>query len=507
MPYPNNQTGPSFREEPNSYPQPQMESLSMSLNEPMSPTEQPINMAGLSSDLGPQNSQPQPMPYQPQPINNSLPNNVPSNNMGIYPPTNNYQASPTTFVENLSMSPNSLNETPNNMPSQSPINLQPEGIYTEGQSDVPEPLMGTTLTADVNLTNDPSKNVKPIPQTDQNIYAVPPFTNGPMNGPAPVPESEPQKKKSLKTPLIIIIVLLLVGALGIGVYYVLHTSQPSTPKLSVTPVLTEWEKGEELPEDIAKYATITGIEPTSCTLDKSNININEDQRYKYTISCPGLSNPIEGEVIVKDTQGPKVITKDVTITPNTAITIDNFIFSCEDASIQSGCDIQLSDTSINLDDLASQVGTHEINIVASDDYNHKTEITANLIVSDDADEMTLSCNIEKPSTQINNSTMQEIYYYGINDENLLSSVKKTRIYTFKTDEDYNEAKVMYGNTSNEIEGLSGEVKFIDNARVMIVSANIEISDLPQEFEVEEFPSAYEDIITFHDNRSEECSQS
>lgn len=472
-------------------------------------------------------------------VQNNQPNNLNNgnNNPNPVPPTPT-EIGPMEGIQPSAPDP-MMPQPPTPNPEQTPpiapqINLQPEGIVPPvqetPQNQNPQPLMGATLTANSNLTGQgmqqPSMNPEPQnnpfgPQPiEQNPFGVPdpslnPFGQPPMNGGVPTPPSmDPtpskggkQKKekgqKKINTPLLITLILVLLAGVGYGVYYFLNSAKP---KASIQPNLSLWEKGETLPQNASDYGIIAGVDASSCTVDNSKIKIDELGKYEYSISCPGIQNPVTGMVDVKDNKGPEVELKELVITPNGSVSLEDFIVSCKDASIENGCTVKQSEEEDPLDEIIATTGTHTLTLIVEDDSENKTVVKATLKVDENAPQSTFSCTSAIESET--KATVTENIEYGITAENKIYNVQKIRTYKFETIEDYQEAKNTY-ESSKKLDGKTGTAKFEEKAKAIILTYSIDLDDLKEELNVENTPETLDEILKIYNSTPEEedCSLS
>lgn len=438
-------------------------------------------------------------------------------------------------------------------PTPAPINLQPEGMVMstpEVQTPVntqPEPLMGATLTPNSNLMGTPSgaNNInmqqtqvlpnnfanpnpvqpgftpvnQPMPMNNiqpenpnnfgipNNGVPTPPNMNNGFTAPVDPNASKGKKSKGDKkkvTPLLIVLIVVLIAVVGFAVYYFLNTGKKVASKPVVLIKMVSWEKGEVLPTDINEYANITGVDPNSCTVDKNSLDINKVAMQKIAISCPGLSSPVEGQIEVKDTKGPKVISKDVVVTPNASVSLNDFVTTCTDASLESGeCSVRQKADDVAIEELIKTEGEYSLNLETSDDYNNVTSFTAKLTVSAEAPESTLSCEVTNTGIEpTGNEKITVVYEYGITPTNTLYNSKRVITYQYKTKEEYDAAV-------NSLTDTDSVVRYEEKAKAIILTKEIAKESLPTEFSVESFPETLEEIMNFHqsENRQDSCSLS
>ncbi len=396
-------------------------------------------------------------------------------------------------------------------PNPEPINLQPEGIANEVPvAERPEPLMGATLTANTPLVN--QEPVKPEPlenfNTNNTISENPPTFGGvptPPNAPilSDAIPAKPSKKKGGKKSLIIILVFILVLGVGAGLYYFLNIA--NTSKVVVNPILTDWELGTPLTDNASDYANISGVDPSTCKVDNSAINVYIMNTYAYSVSCPGVDE-VKATLRVRDTKGPNVVLKDMVVKPNTTVLVDDFVSDCSDVSLTNGCDVTISDSSIDLDELVKEAGDYEIPLSIKDDFNNETLMTAKLTVDENAPSLFLQCEVSKEFETETMAAVQQSYEYGINDQNEVSTVKKTLIYQFESVEAFTSAKDKY-DSEGKLDGLSGNVLFDEENLRIKLEINVDVANLKTELNASNDLKTYEDVAIYHETANDFCSLS
>ena len=406
-------------------------------------------------------------------------------------------------------------QNPGGVQPMTSINLAPEGVASNTPVvEPPSPLMGATLTANTPLTNEQNNNNTSINNQNlnpnNNVISENPAMFGGVPTPQDVPPvdnmipSMPPKKKGGKKAVIIILIFVLILGIGAGVYYFLNVANTSTKNsISVVPTVKEWELGQKLSKNASDYATISGVDASSCTVNTDAVNINNPNTYTYSITCPGI-DAVSSEIRVRDTLGPEVVLKELVVKPGSEVLVEDFVSKCDDPSISNDCDISINDDSINLDELVTKAGTYTIPLIIKDDFNNQTEIEATLIVDENAPSQFLSCEIAKPFETTTNATIAENYEYGLNDNNEIVSVERVITYKFKTSEDYEQVKNDY-NTNSTIEQLTGEASFDDKKFIINYNIKMDVSDLKEAFESENDLSTYEDITLYHENAGDFCS--
>ncbi len=421
------------------------------------------------------------------------------------PPMNTPQQPQTQAVPPVEATP-----SPTVTPTSPVMNLQPEGTVTPQASPPPiaEPLMGTTLTDQtvLNPTGTPptGANQMQAPGIVQPIGEIPPMGTMPDNmgmmGGIPAPPSmtpEPGKGKKKMNPLIIVLVVVLIFAVGFGVYYFLNTSKkPSGPSISIRPTLTNIELGHEiLPTQVALFAIVSGYDITSCTVN-TDLDFKRVGSYQYTVTCGSVTS--ESQIVtVTDTVAPEVEVQDLIVLPNTPVSPADFILKIKDYSDYTMKFEKEVDT--------SEEGEQEVIISVEDDFQNKTQVPAKLTISEDAPDYYLNCSQRGKATNITQDVVvQNFYRYGISALGEFYNARKSVIYTFQTEEDFMDVINELEDTDS-FDGLTGRV-IVDNDNLTItVISDVTIDDLSKEYNVDEFPTLDIDIEDFYDTNEGACN--
>lgn len=433
---------------------------------------------------------------------------IPMNNMMDL--NNNIQMN-SGLNQNANIASMSINNSINPQVNQAtPINLQPEGVASELPiNNEPEPLMGSTLTANTPLVNNPNPPVQSEPNFNNSLNNTI-AENPPVFGGVPTPPNAPilsdippasKKKKGNKKVLIILLVFILILGIGGGVYYFLNTAK--TTAIVVNPILTDWELGVPLSNNASDYADISGVDPASCKVNNNEINKDVMNTYSYSITCPGIDE-VKSTLRVRDTKGPNVKLKEVIVKPNTDVLVEDFVSKCEDVSINKECDISINDSSIDLKELLSETGDYDIPLSIKDDFNNETLVTAKLIVDENAPSSFLNCEVTTPFESTTKASVSLTYEYGMSDANDISTAKKVLVYQFDNKTDYDEIKQSY-ETNNTIDNLSGNVTFDDEHYRVELEVSLNVEDLKTEFNTPNDLKTYEDIAVYHESVNDFCS--
>ena len=386
------------------------------------------------------------------------------------------------------------------------MNLNPFGVVeTPAATVAPEPsvspLMSTPLTANTNLNPTPPVSAAPPQPGVLNGMPgapgmVPPGMDGapgvPMpNMGIPTPPQAPinggKEKKPLSMPLIIALVVILVLAVGVGVWFVLFGSKSKVPAIEIIPFVKNVELGATIDTTSASsFATIRGISPSECTVS-TTLNTNLAKTYEYTITCGGVSSGTQ-EVVVSDTLAPVVVLKDVVVVPNTEVNAKDFVESIEDASIEESSEYARFVQEVN----TTAEGTFQVELEFTDLYGNSTTETGTLIVDVNAPDHYYICNSDGESGEKLN------YRFGISSDSYIYDAVKVVTFTYTDEASYNEAVEAY-NTSNSINGITGKASFDLEHLQISLKVNLTLESLPDEFGTDYFEEEFDVQSYFGDS--------
>ena len=475
------------------------------------------NSTTINSNVG---AVPNPTPVNPNV--GAVPNPTPVNpNVGVVPnptpvnPNVGVAPNPTPVNPNVGVVPNPTpvnpssgdgsNSTAFNNVSEGFVNLQPEGVVMpqpadSANSNTVQPLMGTDLSAQsaVNLNQDMAS--QPTNTMINNPVGGMPNNNiGMMAGvpvpPAPIEEPKEKKKKKNKfnKPLLIVLVVVLIVAVGSGVYYFLFASKKKSG-VTITALIPDTvQLGAPFNNDISSYVRVSGADINSCTLT-SNLDTSIVGTYRWSVTC-GNTSTGEKTVIVRDTIAPVVVTQDVTVVPNTEVTADEFIASVDDASLVT---YEFADGSVD----TSTPGSYTVSIIASDEYENQTTVTATLIVDENAPISYLTCSYEEVPINYDAAIVTVSYEYGLGATALYNQ-KKIVLYTFNTLEDYEAAAAEI--SENGFDGYNGVVSANADDYTIMIEVPLTVDELATEFNQSPFPTTEDEIESLHTTRGDVCT--
>lgn len=442
--------------------------------------------------------------------NNFGTNSVSSSNMEM----NQVRAMNSNTMENVNPVPNpSMDTNVVNNPSMN-VGMEQMGVANSNTmgnvNPVPNPSMGTAFSGpNMNISNNNSMNPNDSvnPSNEVPNFFVPNSTpNNSIFDSVPTPptlndfnnDSKKEKKKLSKTT-ILILVILLIFAIGAGIYFVLNYVKESKPKGSITlrDPLT-WELGQDLSSNVEDYATITGYDLSTCSVDTSKVDNKKMGSYDYTITCGAISK--SGKMVLQDKKAPNVVVKEVSVVPNASIALDDFIVSCQDFS---KCSYVLEDEKTNLDEMIMNEGTYHFNIIVSDDYNNQTVVKLTLNVTNDAPVKNMFCSLTSTKDEELKADVEITYNYGINSNDVLATTEKIYTYTFENREAYQNVKNSF-DEGKGINGVVGVTVFDDDEFMITITNELAIDSLVKEFNVSNFSTDYYELKQFNIDQGISC---
>ena len=248
------------------------------------------------------------------------------------------------------------------------------------------------------------------------------------------PELDPNvKSKKSKKGLLAILLLLVIGGLGFGAYYLINVKGILNSE-SVTVKEVTAEKGEALSVNIEDYATFKNITSSNCALDTTKVNISELGTYDFVITCG--DKKYTGKVNVKDTKAPVISVKTWIATAGTALTPDMFVNgSDEEATYQFASDEDqqalqsagLKTIKINATDALSNSKTYAIPVVITS-YEYSIGIAGKKNVTGDNMDATImekDVILYSSNAGMVNDTSYTAYIIKFNEEATYKSIAKS----------------------------------------------------------------------------------
>lgn len=393
-----------------------------------------------------------------------------------------------------------IESIPNNMLKEEPI--QPETLNTVNMANPIEnlsepvtngetiietstPVVETIETTPSQIASAPiqPENLETSMPSKENIETLPPETSNTTFtetltddfSQVPVPpifedDNKNKNKKDGKKGLIGVLIVILILAIGFGVYYFLSIAKDSATR-SITTKELKVELGSVLSNNVEDYATISGFNKNDCKLNLSNVNVNKVSTYKYIVTC-GKEN-VEGTIIVDDATKPEVLTNDLVLLPNATLKAEDFIAKCFDAS---KCSYSFKTDVTNL---TSTIGEHEVEILVSDEYNNQNVVKAKLTISSVAPVRYLKCSKKEEQLQDISATFTDSYKIGIDDKDNFFNAVRSSEFTFNTLSDYNKAVSDYKEDAG-IHNIIGNTNFYEGNKLIVVKSNKTLEDMNKE---------------------------
>lgn len=450
-----------------------------------------LNAVSLGSiGLGTTNDIPPVPPVEP--LDNPVPSSV-----GVQPSVNPEPVNPAQTV------------TPEVMPNVNPV--PPVDNATQTVNSVPpvEPVAPGTIPSLDEMSQGTIPPVDPIPPVAPVSYDVPEAINNfnttpvfneigtvpPISDiPVPTPTmkmDEPKPKKKTNKLIFVIIIVLLIAAVGVGVYIFLNMSnKPAT--VSVVPKEVQIEAGSEVSTNVEDYATINGIDSSTCTLDTSSITDTNTlgNEYPFTVTCNSVT--YNGTATVVDTTAPSAVPKDVTVQVNDEIDPKQFISGdCTDAT---ECSYAFSDANA-INEYLSSAGEYSVDITVTDEAGNISTVSATLTVTEEeVPDLYLSCTL-------NNETLK----LGVTASSFTGSAVRTYTFTFDSADEYNSFKTQSGSSEAvTYQNVTGAPSFNDSTLTLTLTQNLTKAELDQE-EGSTLPNSYGELRQYYSGQGYTCA--
>ena len=385
---------------------------------------------------------------------------------------------PENVVSDVAPEPISVNDMINNV---GPTDLQNTNIDGFGQTDM-------------NIDN---INQNPNPYTLQDIGGTTEFNN---IGVVPPTSNEVEKpKKKNNKVIIILLAIVLVGAIGYGVYYYLHMGNGGN-KLKLKSITVSINS--TISTNINDYI-LSGKPDSSCTSDFNDVLVNKAGTYDYKIICN--SGTYKGQITVVDEDSPKVVIKNVVLKVGESVKAEDFIESCSDGS--TSCTYTFEDQA-KVDEYIKQVGTHEVGIKVQEADTDKTKVVkAYLIVIDKEITHNIVCTSDTISGDTHSYTIKDTLGIYNNGSGFVFAEVATRDYiiAYSSNENYETDKASIDSNGNlKLDIAEGKATFDSEKLTITITKILTINDLKAEFS--NFSNSYVDIrnIYNNDSRGFEC---
>lgn len=329
------------------------------------------------------------------------------------------------------------------------------------------------------------------PNKVENIGVIPPPNNNANN--------QQKKKKGMNKTLFVVLIIVAIAAVAFGVYYFLSISNKITVKLKDVTIGV----GDTLSDNINDYATITGKNSVSCTLNTRNVDTQTIGTYDFTITCG--DDKFNGKVNVSDTTAPEVTLNTIYKEVNSTATIDEFVSSCTDPS---ECTTTFANENTLTNYLATAGGPYSIEINASDNAGNSSTYTAQLYVTPYPIRIFKNC--ESASSEVvgynATKTISDYLPMGSDDTGALIYLGVSqRIYTyvFSNQEEYNN---VIGNKPQVLtfDGKTGQTTYNDEDLTIKIYTDLSLDTLNNEAGGT-FPTGYADMDAYYKNLSYTCN--
>ena len=355
-----------------------------------------------------------------------------------------------------------------------PTNLNQTNINNFGQENIP-----------INNFNQNPKpsNMEMVSRSDQynSIGTVPETYNM---------DQKPQKEK--KNPKgILLIAIILIAAIGIGIFLYLRLGNK---KVNIKTKNIKIQVSDTISTNVNDYVE-NGQVDSSCVANFDEVKVNEIGTYTYKIICNSGTYP--GTIEVVDEMAPDVSTKAAFKTIGQAVSEEDFIESCNDAS---GCTYSFVNEDIVKTNIMSQ-GTYDVEISVKDGQNNEKKVTSYLLVTEASIDRKLNCVSE-------DITGEDGYTYVIKDS--IGIIKRSGdlvyagftmrnyILTFDDEDAYKAMKnSIKEDGSIETKLSNGKASYDDSNKQIIIMEFVKSDKLNNEFG--SYPEQYSKLRVMYQN--------
>lgn len=391
------------------------------------------------------------------------------------------------------------------MPSTTPMmNAQPMQPAPPVQEPAPQPAAPAPQApiqnenAYVATPAAPVQSTTPVQPAAPNMMPsgqpMPSFTPGTIGTNPPINPEEPAKakkdgKKGMNKTLFIVLLIVLMAAIGGGIYWYLNLSKGNELHVSLKDVA--YNLNEEPSTDISDYATITGANSSSCVLDTSKIDTTKVDQYEYTITCNG--QVFKGKAIVADNSAPIISTISVYKTVNSEVEPSEFIATCYDSG---ECTYKFEDESAVKAAMTTPGGPTKINIVVTDENNNSVTVEGNLNVIESEIRAYYDCSSAGQNVENFNATMTLTHSLGIlkntaTDGSLAfgNFGTQTYVYTFTDQEQYDQLLTSFKNDNKIIiNDVTGVPTFDEEKMTITMISDLDLTGLKTQYGEDKFIS-------------------
>jgi hypothetical protein len=355
-------------------------------------------------------------------------------------------------------------------PSPAPVSPTPE-VVTPSVTSAPQVEAVPTPQAGETKEFTSINNINPTPTTpgfDSSIGTNPPIS---------LEASKEPKKKGNKTAFVVIIIILLVGV-GLGTYYVLNYTDLLIKRESITVTTNNltFNVGDELPDSISEYATISGTSASNCTFDISKVDVSTEGTYSYTVTCSNTEK--QGVITIVDNALLAVITKTVYTVKGSTVKAKDFVKDPSD---------KITYSFVNEDEvktaLSGDLGTYTVKIKAVSN-SKEVEVEAKLVLLSYKIKGYAVCSSKEQ--QITNAIMIESKKLAIADDGGSNAYGKVafNVYKFKYSDETEYAKVVadYNEKGTiTINSVTGDAEFDDATLTVTITKEIGNTELYGEY--------------------------
>lgn len=320
---------------------------------------------------------------------------------------------------------------------------------------------------------EPNKDQINIPQPNQENIGI-------------IPPSVKKEKKSNKI-LFFILILLLICGIAFGLYFYLSEKPFGVKSVNLKDL--EFEKNEVLPVKISSYASLVGIDESTCVLDLSSVKTNIAGEYKYSLECD--SEKYNATITIIDNDELEVVSKNHFAFKGDTLKPEYFIDSCT----KDNCEYKFKDENKVLGFESTIGGPYDIEIIVNDESGESVEVNSKLYVILGI----VKCTSSKLESKNFNATYTntDVFYIG---EGSLRLDHAVRNYTYKFSDKKEYQEAVKTIEKSAFDGVTGKITTDD--KTLEIDVEVVLTDETLDLELgKEFYRGYSDIKKHYQNKS------
>lgn len=304
-----------------------------------------------------------------------------------------------------------------------------------------------------------------LEQTQQSIPPVETLDAAPVveQPVGATPPRAPKEKKGFGKVIFALVVILLIAGVAFGVYYYLNLAKNNDVLVNFKKVVST--VGEPLPTDVKEYADFVGINPETCVLDNSKVDIENPGSYDYTITCN--KKVYNGKIDISEPTDFHVRTKTVYRTIGEEVTPEDFIEECSNTE----CTYEFQNPEAVKEHLTKIGGPNDVVIIATS-AGVKVEVGASLVVTDEPIVTFLACTSAESAVEGYNAVKSVTDTFAIKNGAIHAGITVREYkYRFANQDEFDKGLESYTETKG-FDGLFGKFVFDNIKTTFTIQTNL-----------------------------------